>query len=187
MGRHVDGTVHDSGIRSRPRLWAGVALIAASAVVGAAALWGGSPAPTAWVARAPIAAGTRIDPASFERASVQVPDPQILWPGEVTPTGVATRSLQVGEPLFVASAQDTGAGSRVTLPVPAELLPVGLGVGDLVDVWEDGDAAVLAGVPVTAVVDDQTGTGRVEVAVPETQTASAVRLASVERLVLVRR
>lgn len=187
MAARPDGTIHSSTPGGRRRTWAGVGLIVAAAVVAVVTWWDPAPAPAAWVSRESVAAGAELDPAGFELMPVSVPDAGLLWPADVAPSGVAGHALQPGEPLFTAAAQAPDEGARVTVPVPTELLPVGLVAGDVVDVWQGGSVPALTEASVTAVVDDQTGAGRVELAVSDADTATAVRLASSERLVLVRR
>lgn len=187
MAARADGTIRRTPAGGRRRAGVGIALIVAAGAVGVATAWDRSPGPEAWVAREAIAAGSALDPAAFDSITVGVPDPSLLWPAGTPPAGVAAHSLQPGEPLFVGGTEPAGGGSLVTVPVPAELLPAGLIVGDTVDVWEGGSSPALTDASVTAVTDDQTGTGRVELAVGAADTATAVRLATAERLVLVRR
>ena len=114
--------------------------------------------------------------------SVSLPEPAALV---TQPAGVATRGLAPGELLTVSDVTGGEATEQrlVTLPIPADRLPVQLRPGDTVDIW-DHDLPVLSDVTVQRTAGADLGPGRVEVSVPVEQTRAAVRAASSQGLVV---
>lgn len=189
MPVRADGTIGAAGRPGRLRVSAGLGLVAAAGVIAWTTTTGSDGSVEAWVATQPVPVRGPVSGAQFESASVTLPDETVLWPDGRQPSGVATRSVSPGEPLLVtdvAPASPDGA-RRVTLAVASEQLPDGLVPGDVVDVWAPGSPApLLSDVVVTGVVPPDIGSGRVEVAVAQTEVRAAVQAASTEQLVLVR-
>lgn len=125
-----------------PRLWVGVALVAASVVVGARVLAQADEATTVWAAAADLPVGqqlaegdlvaTRVrflDEADADRylaADEPLPDPHTLL-----------RSVAAGEMVPAAALGEPATGALLSVPVsvPRLSVPPDLGPGSVVDVW----------------------------------------------------
>lgn len=187
MAVRPDGTVITQGARGRGRLLAGCALVLAAAVICVLSLGGESAGGQAWVATGAVARDAGADISDFTLATVEVPDPRVLWPSEREPLGVAVRTINAGEPLLAGDLSAGDARSRVTLPVAPDHVPPDLQAGDVIDVWTAGSTAPLvAAAVVQAVTPPDLGAGRVEIAVDAQQVSAGVRAASSDGLVLVR-
>lgn len=185
MSPRADGTITQSRRHSVARIVVGAALV----VTAAAVAWAARPGtvPSAWVARQAVPQHSATDPSVFELAAVSVPDPAVLWPTTLPPTGRAVRTIAPGEPVLAADLDAADGHPRVTLPVEPQNMPAELLPGDLIDVWSGGGATPLVTAAVVqSVAPADVGPGRVEIAVPAADVDSAVRAAATDRLILVR-
>lgn len=132
-----------------PRLWLGVALLLVAMVAGARVLGSSDDVTQVWRLSHDVPAGVLVTRADLEPAAVRFDDPVLSdqYPaiGAAQPEGYATRDLHAGE-MLQRSALTTRAeaGARqLPLDVPSAGQPVGLSVGDRVDVWAvpGGDAS----------------------------------------------
>lgn len=153
-----------------PRLWLGLAIVAASVVVGSLVLGSSDDTVAVWAAAGPLRSGQVLTSDDLAVRRVRFDDPEAaslyLRAGEQVPPDLAlSRDIGTGE--LVPRAALTGtAGPRlrqVPLSVAPGQVPAALRVGDLVDVYVrpeahtacvsssvcDGRPAV-AGVPVVA-------------------------------------
>ena len=152
------------------RLWAGLALLVVSMVVGATMLSAGDDTVTVWRASRDLSAGsapTGLEPVALGRA---VAGDRYVG-SDVQVVGVLRWPVQAGELLpRTALTQPTAAATRqVTVPVDPMHAPAGLQAGDVVDMWStprDSAAAeaqvaapslVLAAVRVTALAGADVG------------------------------
>lgn len=134
-----------------PRLFVGVALVAASALLGAALLDGGDSGVGVWVTRTALAEGQPVaagDLVSREVGFAEQRDAdQYLPADQPLPEGATVdRAVGAGE-LLPRSAMRTGTAEpliEVPLSVAPTALPVTVGVGSVVDVWVVPDAAATA-------------------------------------------
>ncbi len=150
-----------------PRLMVGVLLVCASVLLGARLLATGDDMVAVWAARAPVAAGARLQQEDLQATRVRfasAADAGRYLSADRPLDGplVATRDLGAGE-LLPAAAVDAGAPALRQLPLtlPAGAVPPGARAGARVDVYvvprESGAAAgdaggrlVLEDVPVLA-------------------------------------
>lgn len=169
------------------RLWAGVALLTASAGAGFVWVGGGEDTVTVWRATRDLGAGA----AAADLEAVQVP-PAVAAAGYLGPADDLTGRLRwpvaAGELLpGGALARSADADTRqVTVPVDPLHAPVGLVAGDVVDAWVSPrtDAAtavdadlVLGGATVAAVSAEAAGLGgelAIVLEVPAAEVASVV-------------
>lgn len=156
-----------------PRLWIGVALVVASVLVGARLVGSAQETTEVWAARSDLAVGQPVTTDDLVRTRVhlaeEIRDGYLAADEEPPEDGRLTRPVGAGE-LVPAGAFEEATAGLIEVPVQltAELVPDGLAVGQLVDVWVDtgseGAAAsgpVLDDVVVLAVpqVDDGFGGG----------------------------
>lgn len=188
MPRRTAGRPDRTGAPRR-RLLTGVALIAAAAVIAYATVPGRPEGDPALIVTRPVPAGTSMAPDLLAPATVSLPDPRVLYPADQPVAGTAARTLREGEPLLAADVTTAPSQDRlVTLPVAPDLMPVGLRVGERVDVWQPGrgTAPVLAGAVVNDVSPADVAEARVELLVPPAAVATAVGAAGSPDLVLAR-
>jgi hypothetical protein len=153
-----------------PRLVVGVALVAVSALLGAALLDGGDDTASVWAVRRALGAGQPVTSADLVPRDVGFGDAaaadHYVSASSPFPEGaVLTRDVGAGELLpRAALGSDAPALVEVPLTVPAEAVPATVRVGSVVDVWatpdpdlaaadaEDAESTlVFAGVTVVAV------------------------------------
>jgi hypothetical protein len=149
-----------------PRLWVGVAIVAASVLLGARVVGAADDMVTVWAADADLARGHRLTEADLAPARVRfdagATTGRYLPADEPLPDDLhLTRGLGAGE-LVPRAALGTPADSgvvRVSVALPAEQVPTGLAPGARVDVW---------------VVDERsTGAGRAEPVVEDVVVVAA--------------
>lgn len=153
-----------------PRLWIGVALVAASVLVGAKLVGDAQETTEVWAARADLAAGQPVTADDLVRTRVHLDADTgaryIDGQDELPDDARLARDVGEGE-LVPAGAFDTATEGLIELQIASRALPDGLAAGERVSVWvdssESGDAAVpvLQGVLVISVpkVDDGFGGG----------------------------
>jgi hypothetical protein len=148
-------------------LFVGVAIVAASALLGAMLLRGEGTGAAVWAARTPLAEGQTVTGKDLVRRSVEFTEQSLadryLSADQPLPEPVTlTRAVGEGE-LLPRAALVTGAEGRlvrVPLAVPRTGLPPATGEGSVVDVWViPGPEAVPAG----DAVSPGTGTDAVRV------------------------
>ncbi len=174
-----------------PRLWVGLALVAASVLLGARVLAAADDTVRVWALADDAGAGDRLDTADLVTRRVRFAEAADLdryypadddLPGELT----VLHGLGAGELLprsAVGTADDAGTVT-VSLAVSPTLVPSGVDAGSVVDVYVFGDpdadvrsprdagepvledAAVVAAPPV-AETFGATGERQVELAVPD--------------------
>lgn len=123
-------------VRSDVRLWAGVALLAVSAIAGALALRHGTESVTAWRATRDLAEGATLS--GLEPISVPLDVAQGAYlESETPPQGRLRWPVAAGSLVPRAALDDLGHADvrRVTLPIDPLHAPVDLAPGALVDVW----------------------------------------------------
>ncbi len=170
------------------RLWAGLGLLAASAVAGALILSPDGDAVSVWRATRDLSVGAV--PADLEAVEVAgTAAGHYARPGE-TLTGVLRWPVAAGEllPLSALSEPTSGPTRQVTVPVDPLHAPMSLQPGDRVDVWSTprADASVpaepeprlvLAAASVASVSEESLGIGGelgVVLAVPADEVAGVV-------------
>lgn len=129
-----------------PRLAIGVALVALCAVAGARLLASADDFQQVWAIDADLAAGSRVQSQDLRAVRVrfgsdELADRYVVAGGPAAQAlrdgAVLDRPLKRGE-LLPRGALTSGPADRLTalaLGVPAQSLPAGTGVGDVVDVW----------------------------------------------------
>ena len=124
-----------------PRLWLGIALVAASVLVGARLLGGADDTVEVWSARADLAAGQPVTEADLVARRVSFDDEadgdRYVRVGNPLP-GDATLSRAVGAgELLPAAALGAAEEGLTEVPVwaPAEVIPASIEPGSTVDVW----------------------------------------------------
>jgi hypothetical protein len=125
-----------------PRLWVGVAIVAASVVAGSRIVGAADDSVTVWAAARDLAPGDTV--AAGDLAPVRVSFDEAADLGRYLPTGAElpaelhlVRGLGEGELVPVAalgSAADTGT-VVLSLAFPPEQVPSGVAAGSHVDVW----------------------------------------------------
>ncbi|WP_344047204.1 hypothetical protein [Nocardioides panacihumi] len=162
-----------------PRLWVGVAIVAASVVVGARVLASADDTVPVWTAVGDLAAGAPLAAGDLEQHRVRFADADVLrdyYSGTASPPrGVLLRGLGAGELLpraAVGTATQSGT-VQVPLAVDPEQVPPSVGAGSVVDVYLLGDAEpALAAASVVDAPDVQdsfvvSGKRQLVLAVPE--------------------
>ncbi len=129
-----------------PRLVVGVVLVAASGLLGASLLGGGSSTTAVWAAERALAAGETVAGQDLTVREVRFTDQadadRYLAAGQALPDGaVLARPVGAGElvPRAALSGADTEQVLEVPLPVPVESLPATVRPGSTVDVWVTPD------------------------------------------------
>ncbi|NYG60324.1 hypothetical protein BJ980_003247 [Nocardioides daedukensis] len=124
-----------------PRLWIGVALVAASVLIGARVLGSADEMTEVWALKADLAAGQQISSEDLEPTRVRFDDEQdardyVLVRDGVPSDGVLQRSVGAGE-LLPAKAVGTQGEQLVEVPLtaPVENIPSTLRRGSRVDVY----------------------------------------------------
>lgn len=125
-----------------PRLFVGVALVAASALLGAALLGGGDSGVGVWATRTALAEGQSVAAGDLVRREVgfaEQRDADRYLPADqpLPEDTTVTRDIGAGE-LLPRSALRAGTADRlieVPLSVAPTAVPVTVGVGSVVDVW----------------------------------------------------
>lgn len=172
------------------RLWAGLALLLASALAGGLLLSRPDGTVAVWRATRDLSVGASLADLEPVRVAADLA-PAYAAPGDVL-DGVLRTPVRAGElvPVGAVVAPTRQPGRRVTLPVDPVHAPSALMAGDRVDVWSTpraaGDASasgeprlVLASAAVSSVSADVglTGEVAVEVEVPTDQVAAVVAAA----------
>ena len=146
-----------------PRLWLGVAIVAASVLAGARLLAQADDAVAVWAARADLATGDVVDSDDLVSRRVRFADAaderRYLRADQPLPDGrYLLRSVAAGELVPAAALGEATETGLLTVPlsVPALAVPPDVGPGSRVDVWvteetKDG-APVSRPVLVSAVV-----------------------------------
>lgn len=121
-----------------PRLWIGVALVAASVLVGVRLVGGADDTVEVWAARADLAPGVEVTEADLVRTRVRLEDAGDLYleaaDGLPEETNLL-RSVGAGELLPEnAMGEPEQALDEVTLFLPSERVPTDLRRGDVIDV-----------------------------------------------------
>lgn len=131
-----------------PRLWVGVAIVALSVVAGARLVAAADDTVTVWAAADDLGPGHVLVPEDLVPSRVHFDDPADLvrylaTGAELPPAPVLVRAVGEGE-LVARSALGTAGSSgtvTVSVVVPGEVVPTGIGAGSVVDVYLIGDAA----------------------------------------------
>ena len=125
-----------------PRLWIGIALVAASVVVGGRVLAAADDTVQVWSAAGDLVAGQRVGDDALVAVRVRFADPAALADyytvdDELPAELAVTRSVGAGELLpRSAVASPTGTGlAELPVAVEPELVPPGIGPGDVVDLY----------------------------------------------------
>lgn len=124
-----------------PRLWLGLALVLVAMVAGARILGSSQDSSQVWRLSHDVPAGVLVTRADLQPAAVRFDDPglgaQYLPVGQAATSGYATRDLHAGEMLdrSALTTKAAAAARQLPLDVPSSGQPVGLTVGDRVDVW----------------------------------------------------
>ena len=142
-GRDVPAALrgHRPGWRD-PRLWIGIALVAASVVVGARVLAAADDTVQVWAAAGDLGAGQRVEADDLVAQRVRFADADALAgyftvDDELPADLELTRSVGAGELLprqAVGTPDETGL-VEVPVAVEPELVPPSVGPGDVVDVY----------------------------------------------------
>lgn len=137
---------HRAGLWKDPRLVVGVALVAASALIGATLVSGGDSAVGVWAAREALARGQSVTSQDLVRRAVHFGDQRdadrYLSAGAPPPAGaVLGRDVGAGELVPRAAIDATNAGTAVEVPlsVPSDSVPATVRRGSVVDVWVTPD------------------------------------------------
>jgi hypothetical protein len=124
-----------------PRLWVGIALVAASVLVGARLLGGADDTVEVWSAGADLAAGQPVSEADLVARRVRfdaaADGERSLRVGDTLPDGATlSRGVGAGE-LLPAGALGAGEEGLTEVPIwaPAEVIPASIEPGSVVDVW----------------------------------------------------
>ncbi len=174
-----------------PRLWVGVAIVAASVVVGARVLADADDTVQVWAVAEDAGVGERLDPDGLVARRVRFADDDDLTryftvDDELPDDLTVLRGLGGGEllPRSAIGTTDDAGTVTVSLAVTPLLVPSGVGPGAVVDVYVTGDAALdarvrrdagepaLEGVTVVAAPPTEdgfapSGERQVELAVPD--------------------
>ncbi len=141
-----------------PRLWIGVAIVAASVVAGARIVGGADDSVAVWEVAGDLAPGLAVDESVLEPSRVRFADPvdagRYLPVADELPADlVLTRGVGDGELLpraALGTADDAGTVA-LSVSVPGAKVPTSVGPGSRVDVWivpgtgaDDKATAVLA-------------------------------------------
>ncbi len=145
-----------------PRLWIGVAIVAASVLVGARVLARADDAATVWAARVDLAAGQ--DVSSGDLVAVRVrfldeadQDRYLTVSGDLPAAHTLLRPVAAGELLPAAALGEPPEEGLLSVPVsvPSMAVPPDVGPGSRVDVWvstESGSGRTVARPLLTDVV-----------------------------------
>jgi hypothetical protein len=194
-----------------PRLLVGIAIVAASVLLGARLLAAADDTVVVWSVRRDLPAGSAVGTTDLERVHLRFGTPELaaryLSASDPVPGGtVVARDIAAGEllPRSALGASDQADLAEVPIPVPSEAVPATLHSGEVVDVWvtpetANGDAPravrVLEQVRVVAVPSDGSALGpsatrQVLVGLPageQSGLATALAQLSAGRAVIVRR
>ncbi len=130
-----------------PRLWVGVALVAASVVVGARVLAQADEAAVVWAAASDLPAGQALSEGDLVATRVRFLDDdeqRYLAADQALPDQhTLLRPVAAGELVPAAAIGDPGTGSLLSVPVSVSRLsvPPDVGPGTVVDVWVTVEAA----------------------------------------------
>lgn len=164
-----------------PRLWVGVALVAASVLLGARVLAGADRTVAVWAAADDLPAGSSLDPTDLEAAQVRFADAgdldAYLPADQPLPDGVVLRrTVGPGElvPRSALGPADQADTVEVPVAVAPEQVPGSVRAGSVVDVYLLGQrrgGPALAGVTVldASLPEEElavSGTRRLVLAVP---------------------
>jgi hypothetical protein len=124
-----------------PRLWLGIALVAASVLVGARLLGGADDTVEVWSVDADLAAGQPVTEGDLVARRVRFDDDadgdRYLRVGDPLPDDATlSRAVGAGELLPAAALGATEEGlTEVPVWAPAEVIPASIESGSVVDVW----------------------------------------------------
>jgi hypothetical protein len=125
-----------------PRLWVGIVLVAASVVVGARVLASADDTVQVWTAASDLGAGQRVEADDLVAQRVRFADAGALadyfTAEDQLPADLElTRSVAAGEllPRAAVGTPDQTGLVEVPVAVEPELVPPGVGPGDVVDVY----------------------------------------------------
>lgn len=125
-----------------PRLWVGVALVAASVVAGARLLDGADESITVWAAASDLAPGDRLDADDLVATSVRFGEPtdvgRYLVTDDPLPDGLQlVRGIGEGElvPGAALGSPEESDTVSLSLSFPSELVPSGIETGSVVELW----------------------------------------------------
>lgn len=125
-----------------PRLWVGVALVAASVVAGARLLDGADESITVWAAASDLAPGDRLDADDLVATSVRFEEPtdvgRYLVTDDPLPDGLQlVRGIGEGElvPGAALGSPEESDTVSLSLSFPSELVPSGIETGSVVELW----------------------------------------------------
>lgn len=127
-----------------PRLFVGIALVAAAALLGATVV-GDQDTTAVWAARGPLVAGQALEPSHLVVRELRFADAAdasayVAANGPVPEGLTLARDVGAGELLAVSALGDAAQGVlEVPLTVAAEAVPVTVRVGSVVDVWVTPD------------------------------------------------
>lgn len=135
-----------------PRLWIGIALVAACVVAGSVVLGSADETEPVWAVRADVAPGDAVGPDDVVAVRVRfgsgAEEDRYLPAAEPPPDGArALRAVAAGE-LLPRAALGSGAesaGVRVPLAVDPTRLPDQVAAGDVVDVYVTSESAAAGG------------------------------------------
>lgn len=131
-----------------PRLWAGVGIVAVSVVAGARLVGAADETVAVWAVADSLGPGHALGAEDLVATRVHFDDPADLT--RYLPTDAELPSGQVlvhavgdGELLPRSALGDSGGSGTVTVSVvvPGEVVPTGIGAGSVVDVYVVGEAA----------------------------------------------
>lgn len=180
----------------------GVAIVALSVVAGARLVAAADQTVTVWAATDGLGAGHEVGPQDLAPVRIHFDDPDdlaryLVTDAELPPGPVLMHAVGDGDLVPRSALGSAGESGTVTVSVvvPGEVVPTGLGAGSLVDVYVVGEAAQTrpAGSPVledVVVVDapapaqqlGAVGSGRqIVLAVPVEQEATVGQVLSANR------
>lgn len=131
-----------------PRLWVGVAIVAASVVIGSRVLASADDTVQVWAVADEVAPGTPLTEDDLVARRVRFADDEDLdryvEVGAELPAELAlSRALGAGEllPRSAIGVPEDGDTVTLSIAVPPLLVPTAIGPGSVVDVYVTGDAA----------------------------------------------
>lgn len=123
-----------------PRLWTGIAVLAASVLLGARVLAAADDTTRVWAAAGPLQAGDRVDTGDLVATPVRLSEAELgrylSVDAALPPTPMLVRAVGAGELVPASAFGDPGTG-LVEVPVwaPTVAVPTSVRAGAIVDVW----------------------------------------------------